>query len=274
MKILVAVDMEGITGVVHWDQVMPDQPDYARFRKLMVADVNAAVSGAFDGGASEVIVADGHHAGLNLPVDELDPRVRLNSGMGTAPHSMMQGIDESVDGVLFVGYHARAGSQSAVLDHTWSSKIANVWLNDVLVGEYGLNAALAGYFGVPVLMVTGDRITCEQVTELLGAVEAVPVKDGTGRYSAECLPPAVTQPAIREAARRALLRLKKGNVPEAFILDTPVVLTVEFTLTEYADRAAQIPAVQRTGLQISYTAPDMNTAYLAFRAIANLGTAG
>lgn len=274
MKILIAVDMEGITGVVHWDQVMPGQPEYPRFRKLMVQDVNAAIAGAFDGGAQEVVVADGHHHGLNLPVDELDPRARLNSGLDTSPHSMMQGIDESVDGVFFVGYHARSGSQNAVLDHTWSSKIANVWLNDVLVGEYGLNAGLAGYFGAPVLLVTGDRATCEQVTELLGPLESVAVKEASGRYSAECLPPAITQPAIREAARRAVQALKKGGGPDAFILDTPITLTVEFTLSEYADRASSIPGVQRTGLQVSFVAADMNVAYSAFRAIAGLGLAG
>src|SRR5258705_7210990 len=110
---------------------------------------------------------------------------------------MMQGIDESVDGVMFIGYHARNGSPNAILDHTWSSRtVANVWLNDVLTGEYGLNAAVAGHFDVPVIMVSGDQTACSQVAELLGDVETAVVKQAWGRYVAECLSPEVTRETI------------------------------------------------------------------------------
>ena len=121
MKILIATDMEGITGVTTWDQVTPGHAEYARFRKQMTEDVNAAIRGAFDAGAEEVIVADGHWNGSNILVEELDPRARLNTG-SPSPFSMMQGIDESVAGVMFIGYHARNGSPNAILDHTWSSR--------------------------------------------------------------------------------------------------------------------------------------------------------
>ncbi|HET6824155.1 MAG TPA: M55 family metallopeptidase, partial [Anaerolineales bacterium] len=108
MKILIATDMEGITGVTTWDQVTPGHAEYARFRRQMTEDVNAAIRGAFDGGAKEVVVADGHWNASNILIEELDPRARLNTG-SPSPFSMMEGIDESINGVMFVGYHARNG---------------------------------------------------------------------------------------------------------------------------------------------------------------------
>src|SRR5512142_1332835 len=227
MKILIAADMEGITGVTTWDQVNPSHAEYARFRKLMTQDVNAAIRGAYDGGADEVIVADGHANGTNILIEELDPRARLNSG-SPSPFSMMQGIDESIDGVIFVGYHARNGSPNAILDHTWSSKaVANVWLNEILTGEYGLNAAVAGHFGVPVIMVSGDQVACAQAAELLGDIETAVVKQATGRFAGECLTPETAQELICLAAEHAVQRLVEGDAPDPFVLDTPITVTVE-----------------------------------------------
>ena len=132
MKILISADMEGISGVTTWDQVTPGHPEYTHFRHVMTMDVNAAVRGAFDGGADDVLISDGHWNGSNILMDELDPRIKLNTG-SPSPFSMMQGIDQDVDGVIFLGYHARQGSSMAVLDHTWSDTcIANVWLNEIL----------------------------------------------------------------------------------------------------------------------------------------------
>jgi D-amino peptidase len=272
MKILIASDMEGISGVTNWDQVDPSHAEYQRIRKIMTADVNATVRGAFEGGADEIVVTDGHWDGANILIEEVDARVRLNSGLGTSPFSMMQGIDESFDGVIFVGYHARAGSENAILDHTWSGKITNVWINDELVGEYGLNAALAGYFGVPVIMITGDQVVCAQASELLGQIETAVVKQATGRYSATCLPPAVAQEAIGVAAHRALARLKKDNVPDPYVVDIPVTITVEFISSDMADRAVRIPGAQRDGTRVAVTMPDMSAAYVAFRAMAGLAS--
>ena len=271
MKILIAVDMEGITGVTAWEQVTPGQAEYARFRKLMTQDVNAAVRGAYDGGADEVIVADGHWYGTNILIEELDPRARLNSG-SPSPFSMMQGIDESVDGVLFIGYHARNGSPYAVLDHTWSSKaVANVWLNDILTGEYGLNAAVAGHFGVPVIMVSGDQTACAQVTELLGEIETAVVKQASGRFAAECLAPETTQEIICLSAQHAVERLAEGDAPEPFVLDTPITVTVEFFSSDMADRATRIPFTKRDGTRVSLSVKQMEAAYNGFRSMVMLG---
>ena len=273
MKILIAADMEGITGVTTWDQVSAGHFEYPRFRRLMTEDVNAAVRGAFEGGAKEVFVTDGHAAGSNILIEELDPRASLNPG-SPSPLSMVQGVDE-VDGLIFVGYHARAGSPDAILDHTWSSKtVANVWLNDILVGEYGLNAAVAGHFDVPVLMVTGDQTACAQTAELLGDLETVIVKRATGRYAAECLPPKVTQAMIQKAAAQAVNRLARRKAPEPFLLDEPISLSVEFQTSAMADYAMLVPGAERDGTCVTLSLPDMVTAYHTFRAVVALASMG
>jgi D-amino peptidase len=272
MKILIATDMEGITGVTTWEQVTPGHAEYARFRRLMTQDANAAVRGAMEAGADEVIVADGHWNGSNILIEELDPRARLNGG-SPSPFSMMQGIDETVDGVFFVGYHARNGSSNAVLDHTWSSKtVVNVWLNDILTGEYGLNAAVAGHFGVPVIMASGDQTACAQIVELLGDMETAVVKQATGRFAAECLAPAVSQEMIALAASRAVERLTEGDVPEPFALDTPVRVTVEFFTSDMADKASRIPFTQRDGTRVSLAVEEMVSAYNGFRSMVMLAS--
>ena len=272
MKILIATDMEGITGVTAWDHVTPGHAEYARFRRLMTQDVNAAIRGAMDAGADDVIVADGHWNGSNILIEELDPRARLNSG-SPSPFSMMQGIDETVDGVFFVGYHARNGSPNAVLDHTWSSRtVANVWLNDILTGEYGLNAAVAGHFGVPVVMATGDQTACGQILDLLGDMETAVVKQATGRFAAECMAPSVTQGIIAEAASRAVERLLDGNAPEPFVLDTPVRVTVEFFTSDMVDKASKMPFTQRDGTRVAFSVEEMALAYSGFRSLVMLAT--
>jgi D-amino peptidase len=273
MKILIAADMEGITGVTTWDQVTAGHFEYPRFRQLMTEDVNAAVRGAFEAGAKEVFVTDGHASGSNILIEELDPRAQLNTG-SPSPLSMVQGVDE-VDGMIYVGYHARAGSPQGILDHTWSSRtVANVWLNDILVGEYGINAAVAGHFGVPALMVTGDETTCVQAVELLGRLETVAVKRATGRYAAECLPPKVTHAMIQSAAAQAVTRLAQGSAPAPFRLDEPVSLAVEFNNSAMADHATRMPGAERDGTCVSLSLPDMVAAYNAFRAMVSLAGQG
>lgn len=270
MQILIAADMEGVTGVVNWDQVTPGHAEYSRFRHLMTGDVNAAVRGAFDAGAQQVSVTDGHALGANVLVEELDPRARLNSG-SPSPLSMVQGVDRA-DGVLFVGYHARAGTAMAILDHTWSSRcVRNVWVNDVLLGEYGLNAAVAGHFGVPVLMVSGDQTACAQVRELLGAaLEVAVIKQANGRFSAECLAPEAAQVLISAAAERAVRRLVEGVAPEPYRAEAPVRLRLELATSEMADRAMRFPGVEREGTCVLATAESMLVAYDTFRGLVAL----
>jgi D-amino peptidase len=253
MKIQIATDMEGITGVTNWDQVDPGHAEYARFRHLMTGDVNATIRGASDSGADEILVTDGHGFGTNILLEELDPRAHLICG-DYSPLAMIQGVDQGVNGVI--------------LDHTWSSvRVANLWLNNVLVGEYGLNGAVAGHFNVPVLMLTGDQTTCAQASELLGSIETVVVKTAISRMAAECLPPSVTQERIQNAASLAVKRLKAGKAPKPFIVASPVHVTIDFNSSDQADQAAIFPGSKRLdGRRLTFTADDMLAAYLAFQA--------
>ena len=165
----------------------------------------------------------------------------------------------------------RKREYSACPGVTWSSKtVANIWLNDILTGEYGLNASLAGHFGVPVILVSGDQTACAQVNELLGDVEMAVVKQATGRFAAECLTPQVSQGLISMSAARAVGRLNDGDVPDPFVLDTPVRVAVEFFTSDMADRATRIPFTEREGTRVSFTAPEMVSAYNVFRAMVML----
>jgi D-amino peptidase len=269
MKILIAADMEGVTGVVHWDQVDPDHKTYPRFQKLMTGDVNAAIRGAYDGGATSVTVVDGHNAGRNLLIEEMDPRAWLSAG-SPAPLGMVQGLEAGVAAAMFVGYHARSGSANAILDHTWSSSsVAGVWLNGQATGEIGWNAAVCGDFDVPVILISGDQTASTEATGLLGAIETATVKKACGRMAAECLAPAASQALIYEAAVRAVQRLAEGDAPQPLHLERPITLRVELVTSDMADRAQIVPGTRRVdGRVIEYVAVDAVEAYRAFRTLA------
>lgn len=271
MKILVAADMEGVSGVTNWDQVDPEHFEYPRFRVMMTAEVNAAVQGALGAGASEVIVADGHAGGTNILLEDLDPRARLNAGT-PSPHSMVQGVDTGVTAAFFVGYHARAGTRNAILDHTYSSQcVLNLWLNDLLVGETGINAALCGHFNVPVIMVSGDQSVCAEAQDLLGKIEVAVVKHASGRTAADCIPHGYACEKICEAAGRATNRLAQGDAPPPFRLPEPIIVKLELTHSGMVDRAALFAGVRRLdGRTVEFEASDMIAAYRGLRAIVSL----
>jgi len=270
MKILISVDMEGISGVVTSDHTSSDHKEYERFRKLMTAEANAAIEGALAGGARQVIVNDSHGGMTNILIEELNPAAELISG-SPKPWGMMQGIGPDVDGVFLVGYHAASGTGAAVLEHTWNSRrLADAQLNGHTVGEMGLNAALAGAYGVPVLLVSGDRAIVEEARALLGEIETVAVKDGITRSAARCLHPEMAQERIRQAAERAL----KLSVPP-FVVPPPITLRIVFQRALHADMAALLPgSVRADGRTVEWTGEDMPTVYRVFRAMAALATAG
>jgi len=260
--------MEGITGVTHWDQVSPSHAEYPRFRRLMTQDVNAAIRGAFVAGAEQVMVTDGHNNSRNILIEELDERAVLNSG-SPMPLSMVHGVDQGVDGVIYIGYHGRMGAQNAILDHTWSDeRVANLWINDKLFGESALNGAVCGHFGVPVIMVSGDQTVCAEVREAFGNVETAQVKKAIGRMAAECLPPAVTGRLIEEAAHRAVERLQAGKAPAPLKVPAPISMVLELVQSEMADKAMIMPGARRLeDRKVQYVADDMVTIYYAFRTL-------
>jgi D-amino peptidase len=271
MKILIADDMEGITGVVDWNQVDPAHAEYTRFRKIMTADVNAAVRGAINAGADEVIISDGHNGGRNVLIEELDPRARLNSG-SPSQLSMVEGVSNHVDAVLLIGYHARAGAINAILCHTWADKIINVWLNDRVTGEIGLNSSVAGWFGAPILMISGCAAACAEACEWIEGIQTAVVKTASGRFAAECLTPSVTQAMIEQTAERSVRSFIAGQGPKALKVETPVRIKVEFANAAQADNAAIMPDTVRVdGRTVEAVMPDMPSAYRAFRAMTSLG---
>jgi len=265
MKILISVDMEGITGVVSQSHTDPTAAEYQRFRKLMTADANAAIEGALAAGATDIVVNDAHANMDNILIEELHPAARLISG-SPKPFSMMEGISSAVDAVFFIGYHARAGSAPAIHDHVWASSVYNATLNGQPMSEIMLNAALAGHFGVPVVLVTGDQLATAEARQVLGDVETVTVKIAVGRGAADCLPPAKTAPIIRQAAQKAL-----GRKRAPFVVQPPITLGVEFWRTIQAERAELMPGVRRTGARsLEWEGPDMVSAYRAWCALVSL----
>lgn len=247
MRVFISVDMEGITGVVGWPQVSQKEPAYKEALELMVGDVNAAIFGALEGGAKEVVVNDAHDLMTNLPLVKLHPQARLISGF-VKPLGMMQGV-QGADAAMFIGYHARVGTPHAILDHTlYGAAFNRVWLGESEVGEPEINAALAGEFQVPVVFVSGDATACELAKEFIGDwLVTVAVKHPVSKTAAECLHPEVTQTLIREGTKKALQQLAKAKPVR---LNPPIKLRLELKDTEMADLAVLCPLVERLGGRI------------------------
>ncbi len=273
MRVYISIDMEGIAGVVHESQTDPDTPvfaaEYGRFRQLMTAEANAAVEGAIEAGATGVLVNDSHWHMRNLLPEQLHEAAQLLSG-SPKPWSMMEGIDGGVDGALFIGYHARAGTRHAVLDHTYADRVLDVRVNGRPLGELGLNAALAGSYDVPVELVSGDSALAAEAVELLGdQVTTVVVKEAVTRQAAKSMAPAVACRLIREGVVRAL---KRRSTP--FVIKGPVTLEVDFQPTIAADQAELCPGARRTGPRtVAVTHDDYREVFRAWRAILTLSGA-
>jgi D-amino peptidase len=241
--------------VVNSDQVSTQGQDYGQARKWMTGDVNAVVEGLFEAGASEIVVNDSHGGMRNILASDLDPRVSLITG-SPKPLSMMQGIDESFDACIFIGYHAKAGTASSVLDHTISgSTVRSIKINNLELPELGINAAIAGAFGVPVIMLSGDHETCTQAKSILGGeVVTVAVKEGLGRNASKLLPQEEARKRLREGAREAFL--KKGKIA-SFSLKPPYTFELDFHTSNQAEMPSLIPQVKRTGARsVAFSADD------------------
>jgi len=254
--------MEGVAGIVDRAQVDPAGDDYALGRALMTGEVNAAIEGAFDAGASTVVVSDSHWNKRNLLWERLDPRAEVVSG-GPRPLGMMAGIDASFDGAILLGCHAREGHPKGVLAHTWSHEsVDELRLAGEPAGEIALNAAIAGFHGVPILLVTGDRWACEEAREAIGDVETAPVKEGISPSAARSLVPARACELIREKVREAVGARDRFR---ALRLDSPVELEVRFKEALQAGRAARRPGVERVdGKTVRVEASDVVDAFEAF----------
>jgi D-amino peptidase len=270
--------MEGTVGVVSWVQVMPpevgespsSQDEYNRARARMTREVNAAVEGALAGGATEVIVNDSHDGMRNLIADDLHPAVRFIAG-NDKPLGMMQGVDlADVGAVFYTGYHAKAGTPNAPLAHTWTGWINDVRVNGLSTGEFGINAIVAGHFGVPVTFVAGDIRAVEQVQSLLGdQVVGVVVKEGLSTFAALNLHPTKAQDLIREGAEKAVKKAKKAK---PYLLTPGATIEIDFEHQSRADQATYIPGVERGGERtIVYHPNDALEFISTFRAVVKAG---
>jgi D-amino peptidase len=242
-KILISADMEGATGVTWPADVEPGTEQWQRCRRMFTADVNAAVSGLLEGGASEVLINEAHATMRNILLEELHPRAVMLTGRHKEL-SMVEGIQHGdVDGVAFVGYHAAAGAEG-VLAHTYlPNSITAILVNGRRASEGLLNSYVAAQFGVPIVLVTGDDRTCADAEGYAEGVPSVAVKDCVSRYAAVCRPPEVTAQAIRAAAS-AGMKLAGRTEPGG---DAAFDVEIEVDAAQLAQSAAIVPTVRRTG---------------------------
>jgi D-amino peptidase len=255
MKIYISADMEGVVGVVTGEQLGPTGFEYQRFRELMTQEVNAAIEGALAGGATEIVVSDSHGNGQNLLIEKL-PRDILLVRSWPRPLGMMQGVDATFAGAVFIGYHSGTTNPEGVRAHTLSSaRIADVRLNDLSMSEAGINAAIAGHFNVPIIMVSGDDVVVKETTALLGNIEGAVVKWASGFHSAKTIMPTASYDLIREKVRKAVGRIKEFKT---YKLTAPIKLEVRFKNYRPSEVLSYLSIVERVDAHsIRFTGKDM-----------------
>lgn len=269
MRVWISVDMEGIAGVSHHRPTGRDDREYPAAADLMVGEANAAVEGALEAGADDILVNDSHGGMYNLRPIDLHPAARVLQGQKA--WSMVSGAQPDDgrprwDVALFVGYHARAGHPTGTIAHTFSGDPTETRLNGRPTGEYGLNALVLGAWGIPVGLVAGDDALAGEVAEWLPRAERVTVKDGFGTSAAASLHPDVARERIRAGARRAVERARGGEL-QVLEVEPPIVIEVDYHRAIQADFAAIAPNAERIGDRtVRHLGPDPVTAYRGFLA--------
>jgi D-amino peptidase len=270
-KVYISVDMEGISGVVGDDQTSGGQPEYGRSRKLMAEDANAAIRGAFAGGATAVVVNDSHGSQRNLLPEDLDPRARLISH-SFKRHGMVEGLDDTFDAVIFVGYHAKADSPRGLFAHTGSGVVKDVQVNGRSAGEGGLNTLMAQWFGVPVVMITGDDVAIEQQKEWTPNVRGVVVKRAINMRAVESRPLAEARREIEAAAKESVAASRKPALalsgvegPDRAAAYKVRMQLRNFTIAEVATAFSEITLVAPD--TVEFSRPTMPEAYRIIRVL-------
>ena len=260
MKVFLSTDMEGTAGVVDWQQCVGDGPEAAAGRALLLAEVNAAIEGALAGGATQIVVNDSHSTMRNLPPGELAGQASYISG-SHKPLYMMQGLDSSFDCALFISYHGSIGAPAG-LSHTYNPRaVIEARIDGVVTGEAGINALVAAHYGVPVVLVTGDRYACEETAELIPGVHQAIVKEHVSRLAAHSLHPELACALIREQAEAAVTAAADAAPPPL----EPGVLEVFVRTTAVAEAATWVRGVERTvPRQLRIHGPDQLATYRSF----------
>ncbi len=225
LKIYISADLEGVAGAVTSEQLGPDGFEYQRFRQFMTDEVLAAIEGARNAGATEILVSDSHGNGQNLLIDQFPEDIPIIRSW-PRPLMMMEGIDETFDGAIFIGYHSSTTNTEGVRAHTMSSaNLTAVKINGIPMPEGGINAAIAGHFDVPIIMVSGDDATIHEVSGIVGDLEGAVVKEAISFHSAKTLNPAAATKLIYEKAMTAVGRI--GDF-KPFVLEAPITLEISF----------------------------------------------
>ena len=242
MKVFLSSDMEGTAGIVDWAQCVGDGPEAAAGRRLLLAEVNAAIEGALAGGATEIVVNDSHSTMRNLPADALAGGASYISG-SHKPLYMMQGLDDSFDAVMFVSYHGSVGAPAG-LSHTYNPRaVVEARLDGAVTGEAGINALVAAHYGVPVVLVTGDRCACAETAALIPGVHVAVVKEHISRLAAHSMHPARACALIRETAEKAIAGAVGAKPPPV----ASAALEISVRTADIAEAASWVRGVERTG---------------------------
>lgn len=269
MKVYISADGEGITSLVSSSEMFPGEPEYAFGREMMTGDVNASVEGAFDGGATSVVVNDSHWTMRNILPQALDPRAELIRGFNK--HLCMVEQVSQADCAFFIGYHARVGDTDGVANETILGKeLHSVRMNSRPVGEAEINAAVAGHFGVPVVMASGDDRFETELRQTLPDVEFAITKYAIDKWTARCLAPGVTHAAIKKASAAAV---SKARSAKPYVVKGPVTFEVEFVSTAVANVASIVPGVTRPHPRVaSFKGADILEAWRGLLALLLLGS--
>lgn len=278
MKVVISVDMEGVCGVASWVQVSPPEfgglvngTEYQLARERMTQEAAAAAEGALAGGAKSVLINDSHDTMRNLIPELLPEGVRFTSG-NDKPLSMVQGVDEKgVGALLYVGYHARAGSPRGPLAHTWNGYISNVKINGTDTGEYGINALLAGHYGVPVVFACGDNIAMSEISAELGKqVVCVSVKEGLSTFAAIHMHPKEAQDSIRQGAEISV-RAAKSKKVKPYTTRWPAECQLSFNHQARADACERVPGTWRVdATTVGWESPDAHHLFQTFRMLSKV----
>ncbi len=261
MRVFISVDMEGCSGIVSRQQTMGAGDFYQEARQWLAWDANAAIEGCLDAGATEVVVCEAHN-GLDIPWDALHPKaklVRFDIHTSSLLQYGLEGLDESFDLLFFVGHHTAYGDARGVISHTLTRPFRDVRINGQIAGDIEIWTALAGHYGVPVGLVTGDDVLCQQAQAWLPQIETAVVKVALDTYSARCLSKETARDRIFEAAYRATARVVEM---EPFCFEPPVKLEIDLVMPNTAGRVALIPGMEREGgTSVRYVADSYWEAY-------------
>jgi len=256
MKIFITADYEGVSGHVQWGS--------GGEREAITADINAAIAGAIDGGATEILVGEAHGNMRNVIPERLDPRASFFSGQ-PKPLNHVGGIDGTFDAAMLVAYHAKSGTWKGIMAHTYIGSVFSLKFNDIEVGEIGADSALAGYFGVPVIMVSGDKAACHEARELLGDIETVAVKEGVSRSAGRCVHPEEARKLIREGAKRSMRLIGEAK---PLVIEPPVCTRVVFADPTYVDNLEHLPFIERIdGRTVTFVTEDFVAAFELFNMV-------